>query len=72
MSEKISAKTIKSSSYSECISVEFVSADQDTVNMEFRWKGAAPKGGQFFLVKPRRTSVFLPRPISVSAVGENT
>ncbi|MDR0512772.1 MAG: dihydroorotate dehydrogenase electron transfer subunit, partial [Treponema sp.] len=40
--------------------------------MEFRWKGAAPKGGQFFLVKPRRTSVFLPRPISVSAVGENT
>jgi len=70
MSEKISAKTIKISSYSECISAGFVCAD--TVSMEFLWQGARPRGGQFFLIKPRRTSVFLPRPISVSAVGENT
>ena len=31
------------------------------------WPGAAPRAGQFFMVKPKRSSVFLPRPISVSA-----
>jgi len=34
--------------------------------MEFSWPGPAPRGGQFFLIKPRRTGVFLARPISVA------
>lgn len=34
--------------------------------MEFIWPGSVPKGGQFFLIKPRRTGVFLGRPISVA------
>jgi len=33
--------------------------------LQFSWGGPAPKAGQFFMVKPLRTSVFLPRPISV-------
>jgi NAD(P)H-flavin reductase len=33
--------------------------------LEFDWPGPAPRAGQFFMVKPRRSSVFLPRPISV-------
>jgi len=34
--------------------------------MEFIWPGPAPRSGQFFLIKPRRTGVFLSRPISVA------
>jgi NAD(P)H-flavin reductase len=32
--------------------------------LDFAWAGPPPKAGQFFMVKPKRTSVFLPRPIS--------
>ena len=38
----------------------------DTVRLEFFWPGPAPRAGQFFLVKSRRTGVFLARPISVA------
>jgi len=48
----------------ECTSFAFVAAD--TVSLEFIWSGPAPKSGQFFLIRPRRTGVFLPRPISVA------
>jgi len=33
--------------------------------LSFFWKGPAPQAGQFFMIKPLRSSVFLPRPISV-------
>lgn len=33
--------------------------------MHFAWNGTHPKAGQFFMVKPRQSGVFLPRPISV-------
>ena len=33
--------------------------------LQFIYTGHAPKAGQFFMVKPERTSVFLPRPISI-------
>jgi len=33
--------------------------------LHFNWDGHAPKAGQFFMLKPLRGSVFLPRPISV-------
>ena len=48
----------------ECISSVFVSGD--TVRLEFIWRGPAPRGGQFFLIKPRRSGVFLGRPVSVA------
>ena len=48
----------------ECISSVFVSGD--TVKMEFIWPGPAPRGGQFFLIKPRRSEVFLGRPLSAA------
>ena len=38
--------------------------------MEFIWPGPAPRAGQFFLIKPRRTGVFLGRPISVAGWKE--
>jgi NAD(P)H-flavin reductase len=35
--------------------------------LDFVWPGSAiPKAGQFFMVKPRRSAVFLARPISVA------
>ncbi|GMO35104.1 MAG: dihydroorotate dehydrogenase electron transfer subunit [Termitinemataceae bacterium] len=35
--------------------------------LEFDWNADAPAAGQFFLIKPQRTSVFLARPISVAS-----
>ena len=52
----------------ECTSSAFVAADM--INIEFLWPGPAPRGGQFFLIKPRRTGVFLARPISVAGKGD--
>jgi len=33
--------------------------------LHFNWEGHAPRAGQFFMLKPLRGSVFLPRPISI-------
>jgi NAD(P)H-flavin reductase len=33
--------------------------------LHFFWNGPPPKAGQFFMLKPERTSVFLCRPISI-------
>jgi NAD(P)H-flavin reductase len=33
--------------------------------LHFFWDGPSPKAGQFFMLKPERTSVFLCRPISI-------
>jgi len=40
-------------------------------SLTFSWHGPAPKAGQFFMIKPERTSVFLGRPISVAAWHES-
>ena len=48
----------------ECLSSAFVAGD--TVKLEFLWPGPAPRAGQFFLIKPRRTTAFLGRPISAA------
>jgi NAD(P)H-flavin reductase len=34
--------------------------------LDFEWPGAAPRPGQFFMIRPLRSSVFLPRPISAA------
>ncbi|MDR1352885.1 MAG: dihydroorotate dehydrogenase electron transfer subunit [Treponema sp.] len=37
--------------------------------LEFDWPGPAPKAGQFFMIKPERSSVFLPRPAGAESFG---
>jgi NAD(P)H-flavin reductase len=41
------------------------SVNSELFVLQFNWNGPAPKAGQFFMLKPARTSVFLPRPVSV-------
>jgi NAD(P)H-flavin reductase len=40
--------------------------NNDIFQLVFEWGGDAPRAGQFFLVKPLRSSVFLSRPVSVA------
>jgi len=37
---------------------------KEIFKLDFVWPGSAPRAGQFFMVKPKRTSVFLGRPVS--------
>jgi NAD(P)H-flavin reductase len=39
--------------------------------LDFSWPGSVPRAGQFFMIKPKRSAVFLPRPYSVSLWKEN-
>jgi NAD(P)H-flavin reductase len=39
---------------------------KEIFRLDFAWAGTAPKAGQFFLIKPKRSSVFLGRPISAA------
>jgi len=39
--------------------------------LHFYWSGPPPSAGQFFMIKPERTSVFLPRPISIFEYNES-
>jgi len=41
-------------------------AAPDVANLEISHPGPAPRAGQFFLIKPRRTGIFLGRPISAA------
>jgi NAD(P)H-flavin reductase len=45
---------------------------QDICKLSFAWEGESPQAGQFFMIKPARTPVFLGRPISVFAVNPLT
>jgi NAD(P)H-flavin reductase len=38
----------------------------DIFCLDFSWEGPAPKPGQFFMIKPKRSAVFLARPVSVA------
>ncbi|MDR2499954.1 MAG: dihydroorotate dehydrogenase electron transfer subunit [Treponema sp.] len=53
----------------QCLSVQ-ISARRDVAagifQLETIWPGPAPRAGQFFLIKPRRSACFLGRPISVA------
>jgi NAD(P)H-flavin reductase len=41
----------------------------DIVLLDFEWRGSSPQAGQFFMVKPARSAVFLARPLSVAGTG---
>ena len=64
MSNDDSITTAKKVYNCECTDFAFVAAD--TVSLEFIWPGPVPRSGQFFLIKPGRTGVFLGRPVSVA------
>jgi len=38
----------------------------ENFTLSFSWDGPSPKAGQFFMIKPQRSGVFLPRAISVN------
>jgi NAD(P)H-flavin reductase len=42
------------------------------MRLDFEWSGPPPRGGQFFLVKPVRSSVFLARPLGAAGCGNNS
>jgi NAD(P)H-flavin reductase len=64
MISSVNNQSLKRSFSCECTNFSFVSGD--TASLEFLWPGPAPRAGQFFLIKPNRTGVFLARPISVA------
>ncbi|MDR2393723.1 MAG: dihydroorotate dehydrogenase electron transfer subunit [Treponema sp.] len=39
----------------------------EVFQLELSWPGPSPRAGQFFMLKPQRTSVFLGRPVSVTS-----
>ena len=48
----------------ECIGRSVL--NEEVISLDFAWEGPAPKAGQFFLLRPQRTSVFLGRPLSAA------
>jgi NAD(P)H-flavin reductase len=61
---KMNSQTAKDCFLCECVKSVFVAGN--VVSLEFIWPGPGPRGGQFFLIKPKRTGVFLGRPVSVA------
>jgi NAD(P)H-flavin reductase len=39
---------------------------REIVQLEFSWAGPPPRAGQFFMIKPKRSGVFLGRPLSAA------
>ncbi|MDR1238484.1 MAG: dihydroorotate dehydrogenase electron transfer subunit [Treponema sp.] len=39
---------------------------REIVQLDFSWAGPPPRGGQFFLLRPKRSGVFLGRPLSAA------
>jgi len=48
------------------------SINDEIFRLDFVWKNTPPKAGQFFMVKPKRSAVFLARPISVARFESDT
>jgi NAD(P)H-flavin reductase len=42
------------------------------MRLDFEWQGSQPRAGQFFMIKPRRSAVFLARPLSVAGTDGGT
>ena len=49
-----------------CELINIIHINNEIFRLDFIWPGKAPKAGQFFMIKPKRSSVFLGRPISVA------
>ena len=46
--------------------VQNTPVNEEIFHLELTWRGSILRAGQFFMVKPKRSDVFLPRPISVA------
>jgi NAD(P)H-flavin reductase len=61
-----------------CELIDNTSINDEIFRLDFVWKSttqtqlASPKAGQFFMVKPKRSAVFLARPISVANFESDT
>ncbi|MDR0636245.1 MAG: dihydroorotate dehydrogenase electron transfer subunit [Treponema sp.] len=59
-------KAAKQGRSSELLANTPVAIVPDSIfRLDFAWNGPVPQAGQFFLIKPERSSVFLARPFSV-------
>ncbi|MDR0785841.1 MAG: dihydroorotate dehydrogenase electron transfer subunit [Treponema sp.] len=58
--------------YTLCETVENTALSGKIFQIAFVWKGEKPQAGQFFLIKPKVSSVFLARPISVAWADAET
>jgi NAD(P)H-flavin reductase len=56
--------------------VSNIPVTDEIFSLDFTWKGPAPRAGQFFMIRPKRGSLFLARPVSVArwepAAGSDT
>jgi len=52
--------------YFFCKLIHNTPINAEIFSLDFAWPGAAPRAGQFFMIKPKRSSLFLPRPISAA------
>ena len=48
----------------EIINISII--NKEIFRLDASWNGKAPKAGQFFMIKPKRSAVFLGRPIGVA------
>ena len=55
-----------SKDYKLCECIGHSIFNEEVFSLDFAWDGPAPKAGQFFLLRPQRSSVFLARPLSVA------
>jgi len=57
---------VPSISSESCELIRKASLGDEFFYLHFAWKGPVPKAGQFFMIRPKRSGVFLGRPISVT------
>jgi len=55
--------------YLPCKVLSVTPVTQAIFRLDCSWAGSAPRAGQFFMLKPERSAVFLPRPISAAFWG---
>ncbi|MCL2478934.1 MAG: dihydroorotate dehydrogenase electron transfer subunit [Treponema sp.] len=67
MTDKINNNCGQSKEYLLCECRNRFMLNEEIAVLEIMWTGPAPKSGQFFLLRPQRTSVFLGRPISTAS-----
>ena len=49
-----------------CKVIQNTPINKEMFRLEFSWPGSVVRAGQFVMVKPQRSAVFLPRPLSVA------
>ena len=54
-----------------CKVIQNTLINKEMFRLEFSWPGSILRAGQFVMVKPQRSAVFLPRPISVEFWKDN-